>query len=159
MAQQNSINAIGFRAETQHVYWAVVTGEKEQPKLIDSGKISPPKIFSEPEKLTWYNNRVLQLTEQHNIVACYVRTAEPSAKTKSILIQERSRIEGVIIQALETKKLRISIGPLATLSSKIGTKSAKDFIDGAQFRALDWEKIKNKSQREAILSAVSVLEM
>jgi len=69
---------------------------------------------------------------------------------------ERCRVEGVVIESLSSRGIELVIGPLATVSSGLGTKAAKQYLQRDDLRGLDWRKHRG-NRREAILIAVSVL--
>lgn len=155
------VKAIGFRVEPQTVNYAVVEGTKQEPVLIAHDKMSPPNSYDkESDKLAWYRKCLLTIIEQYQPQYAAIRLPEPisfKAANKDSLLQ-RARIEGVILEGLGTERIECIVGPLATISSEINSKSAKKYLSNDDFRNLDWSNIKNKNQREAILVAITQLE-
>jgi hypothetical protein len=71
----------------------------------------------------------------------------------------RARVEGVIIQALASKGVRIGVGALQQIGSRLGSKSAKKYKkESGEFRGLDLST-KSDHLREAIIAGASMLEV
>ena len=69
--------------------------------------------------------------------------------------RRRLRIEGVLLHTSDSCGLSISIGALATISGRLGSK-AKKYVESGEFRGLDLSRIPLAS-KEAILVAVAAL--
>ena len=151
--------AIGFRVEPSLVNWAFVEGSPEQPVLaLPPGKLTSPVSYDEPQALTSYRERVLLLLEEHSPDVVAVRYAETFGRQG---VREsdyrRCRIEGVILEAANSKGVRVITGALASISKNLGTRAAKHYLQDDDLRGLDWSKYPAKNMREAILVAVSAL--
>ena len=148
---------LGFRAEPACIHWALVSGSIDVPVLENHDNASAPLNQTEAQQLTWYRDRVLLLIDTHRPRKVAVRFAESfrpgGAKTDS---GRRSRIEGVILEAANSVKLPVVTGALKTISSKLGSQSAKKYLESDDLRGLDWSGI-SKNSREAILVAVAGL--
>ena len=152
------MKSIGFRAENQMVRWAVVEGTSEEPALVGTGKLRPPKQYGSPAAMAWYRERVHQLVEEHGIEAGGIRHPE-SFNKNAHKSYPRIRIEGVLEEALATAEVdKIVFGPMKTISSELGSKAAKKYLSQSDLRGLDWADIKNNNDREAVMVAVAALE-
>jgi hypothetical protein len=156
------MKAIGFRAEKDMVYWAVVEGTTDDPVLIEHSKFKAPVSYDEPNALVWFrgNLRTLLAAKKPDIVAC--RCAEPFLKAKPApnafaSMLARARIEGVVLEVSRSEGIKVQAGALAVIRTGLGTKSAKAYLKGDDLRGLDWSKIRNEKIREAILAAASAL--
>lgn len=151
--------AIGFRVEPGLIKWALVEGSPDAPILaVPPGKLTSPATYDEPQTLTFYRERVLLLLSQHSPDVVAVRYAETFGR-QSVRDSDyrRCRIEGVILEAANSRGLRVVTGALASISKNLGTKAAKHYLEGNDLRGLDWSKYPAKNVREAILVAASAL--
>jgi hypothetical protein len=69
--------------------------------------------------------------------------------------RRRLRIEGVLLQTLDSCGLNVNIGALATISGKLGSQ-AKKYVESGELRGMDLSQISSLA-REAILVAVAAL--
>jgi hypothetical protein len=149
--------AIGFRAEADKVHWAVVEGTKHTPILIGTGIAAAPVDLSEASALSWYANRLRLLVEAHRPDVAMVRSIEPMApSSRKEGPRQRLRIEGVLLQTMDSCGLRASTGAFATISANLGA-SAKSLLASKKYRELDLAEIPDYS-REAVLVAVAALQ-
>lgn len=152
------MKAIGFRAEPRLVHWAVVAPSEKGPVLIGSGKFSAPKSYSEAESLSWYRERIRSEIQKHAPKRAGLRYPETFGRRGvTVSDQVRLRIEGVILEALNSMAVPILGGAMVLISSAIGSKSAKSYMKQSEMRGLDWSKHPPNS-REAILVAVAAME-
>jgi hypothetical protein len=152
------MRALGFRAEPERVSWAVVEGHLDAPVLVAADDFEAPRHQTEEaQSLSWYRDRVRQLIEQYNPARAGVRFAEMIGRSKGDSLRRRSRLEGVLLEAVNSKSIPVFGGALNTISKHLGTKKAKHYLETDEVRGLDWTKY-NKNTREAILVAVSALE-
>lgn len=149
--------AIGFRAEADKVHWAVVEGTKHSPILLGKGVATAPVGLSEAAALSWYANRVRLLIDANKPDAGMVRSVEPLARSsRKEGPRQRLRIEGVLLQTMDSSGLSASTGALATITSSLGA-SAKGFLESKECRGLDLSNL-HEYTREAVLVAVSALK-
>lgn len=153
-----SAKALGFRVEPQKVHWAAVDGSTDQPVLIDADTMPAPKAFGEPQALSWYRNEVIAIIERYRSNLAGIRDTEAAGPRRGVQsLQQRCRIEGVIIEVANARGLTIVSGRLATISANLGSRAAKKYLDTDEFRGIDWSS-KSSGIREAIMVAVSTLE-
>lgn len=120
-------------------------------------KADAPASYDEPAALSWFRTRVLFLIDTYAPVAAGVRFPEPSARGgNKDSAKQRSRVEGVLLEAVNSRGLSITSGALTTIASRLGTKKAKKYIDEAELRGLDLSKLP-PHRREAVLVAVAAL--
>ena len=147
---------LGFRAEAKQIHWAVVEGTRSKPFLVDYNHAAAPVTLDDAPALSWYSNRVRLLVEAHKPMAAAIRTAESVARgSNKEGARRRLRIEGVLLQTMDSCGLNVTMGALATISGKLGSQ-AKKYISSGEFRGLDLSKIPS-STREAVLVAVASL--
>jgi len=153
------MKAIGFRVEPKAVHWAVVTESDTAPILIGSGKFSAPKSYDEePKALSWYRERIRSEVQKHSPDASGVRFPETfGRKGVTSSDQIRLRIEGVILESLNSCGVFVFGGAMKSISATLGSKSAKSYVDQSELKGLRWDDY-NKNCREAILVAVAAME-
>ena len=151
--------AIGFRIEPSAFSWAVVEQREGQLVLLAKEKTPLPKALNEAEALTWLRHRINLLIDQQKPTAAAIRYPEPNAQKNGNAASTHSRLraEGVVLEALQSAGVRVHTGPLVTISARLGTKSAKAYLDGQEFRGVKFNTC-DKNLREAIIVAVSALE-
>jgi hypothetical protein len=149
--------ALGFRVAPGAVHWAAVTAGAP-PVLTAYDVASAPATFTEAAALSWYRARALEIIDREHPDAAIVRTAEPISRSGGEALKVRCRIEGVVLEACATRGLAVQLGPLATISRLLQTRSAKAYLDASEVRGLDWSSLRDKNSREAVLAAVAVVE-
>jgi hypothetical protein len=148
--------ALGFRAEARHVYWAVVEGTRHDPILIEHGKAAAPVDLDEAPALSWYASRVRLIVETHKPIMAAVRFPESFALgTNKESARRRLRIEGVLLQAIDSCGLKVITGALAMISGKLGSQ-AKKYVESGEVRGLDLSGLPAPA-REAVLVAIAAL--
>jgi hypothetical protein len=147
---------LGFRAEAKQIYWAVVEGTRNAPILVARDRAAAPVNLDEAPSLSWYCNRVKLLVETYKPAVAAIRAAESVARGSNRYgARRRLRIEGVLLQAMDSCGLKVMMGALAMISGKLGSQ-AKKYISSGEFRGLDLSKIPGPA-REAVLVAVASL--
>lgn len=151
--------AIGFRVEPGLVNWALVEGTSGAPVLAaPPAKLTSPATYTEAQALTFYRERLLLLLDEHSPDIVAVRYAETFGRQG---VREsdyrRCRIEGVILEAANSKGAKVVTGALVSISKNLGTKAAKHYLEDSDLRGLDWSKYPAKNTREAILVAAAAL--
>ncbi len=148
--------ALGFRAETHKVYWAVVEGTRNAPILVAHDNAAAPVNLGEASALSWYSSRVRHIVETYKPSVAMIRSAEPTARgSRKEGPRLRLRIEGVLLQTIDSCGLKVTIGALATISGKLGTQ-AKGYIESGELRGLDLSRLPSYA-KEAVLVAVAAL--
>jgi hypothetical protein len=147
--------------EPSAVHYAVVEGSVDEPVLVDSGRYSAPKDFDEAEALTWYRKRTKELLEQFGPGRGAIKYMESiagagRAPRSTDSTRRRHRIEGVVLQLLDEVVLTTVTARFTTIGARLGTRTAKDFLEGNDLRGLDWSG-KPALVREAILAATGAL--
>lgn len=149
--------SIGVRASGNEIHYAIFEGSVEDPSYKHHYKLTFPRAFDTPKALAWVREQFLNVTREFQVNAVFIRTTEPIARPNVKSLSERSRVEGVILEVAASAGYLVSFGPLATMSSLLETKSAKQYMDMEDFRGIDnWQSLNDK-YREATLAAVCAL--
>jgi hypothetical protein len=148
--------ALGLRAEPKQIHWAILEGTRRNPVVVAHDSAAAPVILDEGPALSWYTNRIKLIVEKYKPGIAMIRTAESIARGgNKDGPRRRMRIEGVLLQTIDSCGLKVSIGALATISGRLGSQ-AKKYIESGEFRGLDLSKIPLPA-KEAILVAVAAL--
>jgi hypothetical protein len=125
--------------------------------LIAHDKASAPVNLEEGPALSWLRTRARFVIESHKPDAAALRAPESIARGGNTDgARRRLRVEGVLLEAGDSCRLKVTVGALASISSKLGTKSAKAYLEHGEVRGLDISDLP-KEAREAILVAVANL--
>jgi hypothetical protein len=112
--------------------------------------------LEEAAALSWYTNRIKLIIGRYKPAVAMIRTAESVARGGNKEgSRRRLRLEGVLLQTVDSCGVKIGIGALATISGRLGSQ-AKKYIESGEFRGLDLSKIPRPS-KEAVLVAVAAL--
>jgi Holliday junction resolvasome RuvABC endonuclease subunit len=148
---------IGFRAEPSALNWAIVEGTQKSPALIAADTLKAPISFDDAASLAWFHDQTLHLFNQYSPTAAAIRYPEMMPeRSNQASANKRCRVEGVVMEAVQSKGISVSTGALGTISKNLGTKGAKRYLGQNEWRGLNWAEY-SKNRREAILVAVSVL--
>ena len=148
--------ALGLRAEPKQIHWAIVEGTRTNPVVIARDRAAAPVNLDEGPALSWYTSRVKLIIEKYKPAVAMIRTAESVARGAHMDgPRRRLRIEGVLLQTIDSCGLKVNIGALATISGRLGSH-AKKYVDSGEFRGLNLSKIPLPA-KEAILVAVAAL--
>ena len=151
------MKAIGFRAEPRGMNWAVVESAGE-PVLVARDTWGAPKTFKEADALKALRARVLEIIAQYKPSRAVVRLPETVGKEgNKTSARQRSRVEGVVMEACASQGVEVVAGPLATIGSRMGTQSAKTYLSRDEVRNIEYPS-KNVNVRESIVAAVAGLE-
>jgi hypothetical protein len=109
-----------------------------------------------------FRDRVQNLIAEYKVSAAAVRLSETYLKHKpkpNVLASmfARARIEGVVLEAARASGIPVHASQLVSISARLGSKSAKAYVTGGEFRGVDLSS-KQPNRREAIVAAVSALK-
>jgi hypothetical protein len=118
--------ALGFRAEAKKIHWAVVEGTQNAPVLIAHDKAAAPVNLEEAPALSWYSSRVQLIVNTYKPTVTAIRSAESVARgSNKEGARRRLRIEGVLLQTIDSCGIKVTIGALAMISGKLGSQAKK----------------------------------
>src|SRR5207245_5747131 len=84
-------------------------------------------VCSSDLALSWVRSRVLQLIDRYRPSAVAVRYPETFGPGgKSDAAHQRCRVEGVVLEAADSRGLPACTGALVTISAKIGRASCRE---------------------------------
>jgi hypothetical protein len=102
--------------------------------------------------------RIIQELDKHQPQSAGIRFPEVFGR-KGITNSDfrRLRIEGVILEAVAAASISTFGGAMGSISSAIGTASAKAYKEHGEVRGMDWSKC-NDYCKEAALAALASME-
>ncbi len=154
------MSSIGIRVYSDTIYYSIVDGTINNAILKVNDVLSIPKAFEGGQAFAWVRSNILNICREFNITNGIIRTFETKSPMAKKAIAKRSRLEGVIAEALFSQGVNSKICMLATMSSLLkiqDKKSAKCYLDLEEFRGIDkWSDYKGYS-KESIMAAVAAL--
>lgn len=154
------LNSLGIRVASNIIYYTIVKGDVESPNLIVYDKLLIPKAFKEGQAFSWLRSSILNICKEYDIANGIIRTFEANARMSKTAILERSRLEGVIAEALYSYGVKSKICMLATISSLLkieGKKSAKEYLTSTEFRTIEnWDDYIDYT-KESTIAAIAAL--
>ena len=157
------MRAIGFRANPNHVTYAVVEGEAsplaEDFTVVSTGAVPVPKALWVPEQLHFIRTVLLDVMDDLEVTRAGIRLTESVALSRS---EFRDNIEGVIQELLASSTVESYVaGGNGVLSARLGLSDKKLFKqyckgEKAPEFAKGWATLKLE-QREAVLAAIASL--
>jgi hypothetical protein len=148
---------MGIRARERHVYWAIVTGTKSNPCVYATGQEDAPGTYDEAESLAHFRSRLILIIEKYKPVRVAVRYPERSPGANKNEAKARCRVEGVALEAASSLGKKALTGTLVSITKKLGSAPAKNYLRSGDFRGIDLAKYPEYVQ-EAIVWACAALE-
>lgn len=150
-------SVLGIRAEPSQFYWAIVTGTRGVPVMHTRDKAAAPVSSEEPDSLVWYRARMDSILSQHKPSVVAIRYPEVFGVKVNDGTYKRLRIEGVIVEVARSNGCKVVTGRLIQIGTRLGTKTAKKYLEEKDdLRGINLSGIP-KLAREAIVAAVSAL--
>lgn len=155
----DNARGLGLRADPDGFHWAIVTGSRSEPILVSHDRAEAPRTYTEAQALSWCRARVHEIIDLHKPQRVAIRYPEPISRGKGDPARRRCRVEGVLLEAAACRDLPTHTGSLITIGKRLGITAsrAKAYLDGEEFRTLDWNKLSHE-RREAILVGAGVLD-
>lgn len=158
------MRSIGIKAEQKGLHWAIIEGTKNTWHVIAHAKYTFPKSLNHSQRALNLFGRITSLVEQHSPSCCAIQIGETFYKDPAIppngkklaAVMGRARVEGIVIAALASKGVDVSLIQKAQLKARTGTKRIQSYIDSGQFREIDASNVP-KIRRAAVAAAVSCL--
>jgi hypothetical protein len=155
------MNAIGFRAHPQKVWFAVVSQQETAWIVKTISHVAIPPALHVPAQLQFVRTTLLDIIDEYRVNRAGIRTAEPNAQS---VPEFRLNLEGVIQELLASGAVETYFaGPIARIARHLGLKDRKDvkkYVDGEMEYpgATKWQEY-GPEEREALLVAVAALNL
>ena len=154
------MTSLGIRVTPSVVYYAITNKEGENISLSICDKVIVPTALSLPEQLKFLRDTFLDIIFENDVKNACIRVVETNAQSYDY---NRLYIEGVLLEMIASSTIeRYYLGRIASISNKLGidrkvfntllSSETSDFIP-------EWNGIKNKEKREAMLASYSALNL
>ena len=151
------MNILGIRCSNTDFTYAVLTGTKAAPQLVETQTIAYPKGFAKAQSLKWLHQELMGLIQKHSVERIVMKASEGQSKGKPY--EDRVEHEAMVYLAAADcgikavfKKVKSTIAK--SLCSKGKASYLSTSLDTSVFS--NFEKHKPKVQ-EAIFSGWSEL--
>jgi hypothetical protein len=152
------MKVLGLRCSNSDFSCAFLDGDKENPKIIQTIRLSFPSNFSESERLHWFYQELDSLIKESNLEAISIRSPEPLAKrTKSLDL--RLHIEGIVFLVANANGIKSTCKKTsATIAKDLGLKGRGKYLKTKLDTSVinDFDAYPDK-MKEAILVGWSLL--
>ena len=154
------MTSLGIRVTPGAVYYAIIKTEDNIVVLSICDKVNVPKALTVPEQLKFLRDTFLDIIYENDVKNACIRVIETNAQSFDY---HRVQIEGVLQEMIASSTIeRYYLGRIASMSNKLGIES-RAFTpllsaDVCDFFS-EWNDIKNKEKREAMLASYSALNL
>lgn len=152
------MNVLGIRCSTNDYTYAVLSGTVDNPNLSEVATILFPADYSQPEKLKWLLDELIDLNKKHSVTGWAIKGAEPmAAKGKSYAV--RVELEAIVSLSASMSGSDVVLRKVKpTIAKDLGLKGrAKSLIEDLDYSKIDGLKQKSDKEFEAIVVAWSSL--
>jgi Holliday junction resolvasome RuvABC endonuclease subunit len=111
------VSVLGIRCSNRDYTFAVMTGTKKSPQLVDSQTLSYPKGFSKPESLNWLLKEIEELISKYGVEKIVMNKFE--ARRYGNTYEDRVEHEAMIYLAAFNQGIK-------SPSKKVKSSIAKD---------------------------------
>jgi hypothetical protein len=151
------MNVLGLRFSNKAFSYAIVSGSKGEPTLIESDTLSLPKAYSKVQSLYWVHQEIKTLIERFKISKVVMKGFEGLTRNRSF--EERIENEAIVYIASHSSGLDAVFKKVSsTIAKDLGLKGRKHYLATApntssipEFENLD------ENQKEAVYAGVSEL--
>lgn len=152
------MTSLGIRVKPDAIFYAITQKEGDVITLLVCDVIKVPGALSVPEQLKFLRDTFLDIIYENNVKNACIRVIEANAQSYDY---HRVQIEGVLQEMIASSTIeRYYLGRVVNMSSRLGIGS-KDFVPLLSSDVCDffpeWNEIKNKEKREAMLASYSAL--
>ncbi|RKY24577.1 MAG: hypothetical protein DRP62_03455 [Planctomycetota bacterium] len=151
------MNVLGIRCSNRDYTFAILSGTKKRPRLIDCNTILFPKGFAKPKSVKWMLQEIDTLLKQHRIKKIAMKKNESQFRGKPY--DERIECETMVYLAAENCGIKVVCKKTkGTIAKDLGLKGRAHYLATSLNTSLisDYDSYSDK-QQEAILAAWSEL--
>jgi hypothetical protein len=153
-----TMSVLGIRCSNKDYTFAVLTGTKKSPQLIDSQTLPYPKGFSKPESLKWLLQEIEDLITKYKVEKIVMNKFE--GKIRGNTYEDRVEHEAVVYLAASNKGIASVFKKVkGSIAKDLGLKGRAGYLNTSLNTSLikDFDKHSDKS-RDSILAGWSKLE-
>ena len=112
------MNILGIRCSNKDFSYAVMSGSKKAPVIVESRSLLYPKNFTRPRSLLWFTQEIEQLIKKYNVQSVVMKRFEGRRRGGSF--EDRVEYEAAVY-------LACARCGLTTACKKVKSTIAKDF--------------------------------
>lgn len=152
------MTTLGIRCSNSDYSFAVITGTKGAPNLIESEIVSYPKGYSAPENMKWLLQELDALNKKHGIDCWAIKGVEPMA-AKGKVYAARVEFEAMVsLSAANTGSSNVVRKVKPTIAKDLGlVGKAKSLVTDLDYTLINGLKTMNDKEFEAVVVAWSTL--
>lgn len=150
---------LGIRCSNNDFSFAVVSGNKKTPHLLETGLVPYPKGYTTPESLKWFLQELEALNARHSIDGWAIKGAEPMA-AKGKTYAARVEFEAMVsLSAANAGSSNVVRKVKSTIAKDLGLQGkAKALITDLDYSLIDGLKKMDDKNFESVVVAWSALE-
>jgi Holliday junction resolvasome RuvABC endonuclease subunit len=151
------MNILGVRCSNTDYAFAILTGEKESPIVINARSIAFPKGYNKSERLKWFLQEIDALLSKHNVGAIVVKSFEGQHWRSAV--KERMQYEAIVfLSGANCGLKRVCEKRNASIAKDLGLKGQAHYLSTNLNTSVvaNFDNYPEKT-REAILAAWSEL--
>jgi hypothetical protein len=150
------MNTLGIRCSNSDYTFAILTGSKKQPQLIDIGHIPYPKGYSKPHSLKWLYAEVESLVKTHSIKKIGMKASELMRVSKTY--EDRVEHEAMVYLVAAYCNIRdVAKKRKNTLAKQLGLKGRSHYLAQLDTSVIPKFDTFNDKEKEAVMVAWSDL--
>jgi len=152
-----TVSVLGIRCSNSDYTFAVMTGTKESPRLVDNKTLPYPKGFSKPESLNWLLKEIEGLIAKYSIEKIVMNRFEGNRRVKTY--EDRLEHEAMIYLAAFNQRVKSSSKKVkSSIAKDLGLKGRAHYLNTSLDTSLvkDFDH-KSPKSKDAILAGWSEL--
>ena len=150
------MTSLGIRVTPGVVFYAITANEDDVITLLVCDRVIVPSALSVPEQLKFLRDTFLDIIFENGVKKACIRVIETNAQSFDY---HRVQIEGVLQEMIASSTIeRYYLGRIASISNKLGIErnSFGSLLSSGTCEFFpEWNVIKNKEKREAMLASYS----
>ena len=153
-----NMSVLGVRCSNKDYTFAVLTGTKESPQLIDSQTLSYPKGFSNPESLKWLLQEIESLITRYSVEKIVMNRF--AGRSRGSIYEDRVEHEAMVYLAASNQGITsVSKKVKSSIAKDLGLKGRAHYLDTSLNTSLikDFDNYSDKS-KDAIRAGWSELD-
>lgn len=151
------MSILGIRCSNKEFSYAVMSGSKKAPAIIDNGSLTYPKSLVRPRSLLWFTQEVEQLIKKHNALGIVMKKFE--GRSRGDLFEERVEYEAAVyLASARCGIMAVCKKVKSTIAKDLGLKGRAHYLETELDTSVipEFSNYTDKEQ-EAILCAWSQL--
>lgn len=152
------MKVIGFRCGSSEFSYAVLEGDKANPRIIVKDTVSFPKNYSRPQVLKWLYQEMQQIFTSNDPNAIVLKRTEGSAPRGKSFVERVENEAIVLLMASQKNVYNITGKVKSTIAKNLGFKGRARYLKGI-FIGSPISEVENSAEniKDAVMAAWSEL--